>query len=132
VIGLDTNVIVRYLTQDDPRQARKATALIEAGARRGDRFHLGVLVLCEVVWVLRGAYDFDKETIVSVLDRILATEQFEIGEKDLVRVALEEYRSGKGDFADYLIGHANRETGCEFTATFDGRLKEGETFRVLS
>lgn len=132
MIGLDTNVLVRYLTQDDPRQARRATAVIENGVRRGERFFLGTVVLCELVWVLRGAYDFNKETIVSVLDRILATEQFDIGEKDLVRVAAEEYRSGQGDFADYLIGQANREAGCEFTATFDGRLKESDPFRVLS
>jgi predicted nucleic-acid-binding protein len=91
--GLDTSVRVRHLTQDDPRQAREANAM--------------------------------------VLDRILATAQFDIDQRDVVRRALEDYRAGKGDFADYVIGNHNRESGCPTTATFDRRLKDSALFRVL-
>jgi predicted nucleic-acid-binding protein len=131
VIGLDTNVLVRYLTQDDPIQARRANAVVAAALEKGERCRLDSLVLCELVWVLRGAYGYDKATVVDTLERILMTAQFDIGEKDLVRRALEDHRLGSGDFADYLIGHSNREHGCASTATFDRRLKSSALFRVL-
>ncbi len=131
MIGLDTNVLVRYLTQDDPAQARRANALVADALDRGERCRLDSLVLCELAWVLRGAYSYDKATVLDALERILATAQFDIGDKDLVRRALEDHRLGLGDFADYLIGHRNREAGCASTATFDRRLKSSAVFRVL-
>ena len=131
MIGLDTNVLVRYLTQDDPVQARRANAAVAAAVEKGERCRLDAIVLCELVWVLRGAYGFDKATVVETLERILMTAQFDIGEKDLVRRALEDHRLGSGDFADYLIGHSNLEAGCDSTATFERRLKSSAAFRVL-
>ncbi len=81
---------------------------------------------------MRGAYRFDKATVVAVLERMLATHQFEFGEKDLVRSALAEYERGRGDFADHVIGTASRAAGCERTVTFDRRLKNAAGFRVLA
>jgi predicted nucleic-acid-binding protein len=132
VIGLDTNVLVRYLTQDDAAQGHRANVLVADAATKGDRCFIASVVLCELVWVLRGAYGFDKATVVSALERILATTQFEIDEKDIVRRALEDYRGGKGDFADYVIGHRGLEAGCAATASFDRRLKGSVVFRVLA
>jgi predicted nucleic-acid-binding protein len=131
VIGLDTNVLVRYLTQDDRAQARKAEAVIDGAVARRERCIVGPVVLCELVWVLRDAYDTPKAQIVDVLDRILATQQFEIVERARVREALEEYRAGGGDFADYVIGAANRDAGCDETVTFDRGLRGATGFRVL-
>jgi predicted nucleic-acid-binding protein len=131
MIGLDTNVLVRYLTQDDPAQSRRANAVVAAEIEKGERCRLDSVVLCELVWVLRGAYGYEKSTVVDTLERILATAQFEIGDKDLVRLALENHRNGPGDFADYLIGHRNREAGGSSTATFDQRLRSSPLFRVL-
>jgi predicted nucleic-acid-binding protein len=131
VIGLDTNVLVRYLTQDDPRQSRRATALVAEAVSGGERLFVGAVVLCELVWVLRAAYALDRSTIAMALDRILATAQLEIDQKDVVRAALEDYRAGGGDFADYVIGRRSRELGCDKTATFDRRLKASGLFRVL-
>ena len=130
--GLDTNVLVRYLTQDDPRQSRRASALVAEAVSGGERLFVGAVVVCELVWVLRGAYALDKATIVMALDRILATAQLEIDQKDVVRAALEDYRAGSGDFADYVVGRRGREAGCERTATFDRRLKASGLFRVLA
>lgn len=131
MIGLDTNVLVRYLTQDDPAQARRAGALVAGAVAKGERCFLAVVVLCELVWVLRGAYGLDKPAVVAVLDRMLSTVQFEIEQKDVVRRALEDYRSGRGDFADYMIGQRNLDAGCSETATFDRLLKGNRMFRVL-
>jgi predicted nucleic-acid-binding protein len=131
VTGLDTNVLVRYLTQDDPRQSRRANALVAEAVSGGERLFVSAVVLCELVWVLRGAYALEKATVLMALERILTTAQLEIDQKDVVREALEDYRTGAGDFADYLIGRRGREMGCERTATFDQRLRKSELFRVL-
>jgi predicted nucleic-acid-binding protein len=129
--GLDTNVLVLYLTQDDPRQSRQANALVAGAVSRGERLFVGAVVLCELVWVLRGAYALDRATIASALERILGTAQLEIDQKDVVRAALEDHRAGGGDFAGYVIGRRTREAGSELTATFDRRLKSSDLFRVL-
>ena len=131
MIGLDTNVLVRYLTQDDEGQAGKADAVIGGAVARGERCVIGPVVLCELVWVLRDAYDTAKNEIVSTLDRILATQQFEITDKDRVREALEAYRAGRADFADYVIGASNQHAGCAETVTFDRQLRGAAGFRVL-
>jgi predicted nucleic-acid-binding protein len=132
VIGLDTNVLVRYLTQDDVAQARKANALMTDLLSKGERCFIGSVVLCEVVWVLRGAYGFDKATIVSVLEKLLATGQFTFQDKDLARRAILDYRTGRGDWADYLIGRQAEDAGCGFTATFDRRLHNCPLFQTLA
>jgi predicted nucleic-acid-binding protein len=130
--GLDTNVLVRYLTQDDRRQSRRANALVAGAVAGGERLFVSVVVLCELVWVLRGAYSLGRPTIAAALEGMLATAQLEIDEKDLVREALEDYRTAGGDFADYVIGHRGREAGCKATATFDRRLKGSRLYRLLS
>ena len=129
--GLDTNVLVRYLAQDDPAQARKANSLIDGAVGKGEPLHLDVVVLCELVWVLRGAYRFGKQTVGDALERILDAAQFSVEDRDLVREALEAYRAGQGDFADYVLGLRNRQAGCSATATFDRALKKSELFTVL-
>jgi predicted nucleic-acid-binding protein len=131
MIGLDTNVLVRYLTQDEPRQAKKANALIDGAAAKHQRLHLDVVVLCEVVWVLRGAYDFDKETVCGALDKILEAGQFSIDDRDVVREALAAYRRGGGDFADHVLGSRNRRNGCKLTVTFDRALEGSSLFSLL-
>jgi predicted nucleic-acid-binding protein len=129
--GLDTDVLVRYLTQDDLAQARKANSLIDGAVGRGERLHLDVVVLCELVWVLRGAYGFGKPTITEAVGKILDAAWFSVEDRDLLRDALEAYRVGQGDFADYALGLRNRKGGCRATATFDRALKKSELFTVL-
>jgi predicted nucleic-acid-binding protein len=130
VIGLDANILARYLTQDDPAQSRRANAVITEASRRGDRCAINTIVLCELVWVLRHAYGVDRDAVVATLEKILDTAQFVIEDKDLVRRALADYRQGPGDFSDYLIGWRNRHAGCSETATFDRALSRSELFRL--
>lgn len=129
--GLDTNVLVRYLTQDDPAQAKKANDLFAGAAVRGERFHVDVVVLCEIVWVLLGAYGFAREAVGETLEKMLDTALLSFDDKDTVRRAVAEFRHGKGDFADYLIGLRNRRAGCQVTLTFDRAVKNSAMFRVL-
>lgn len=131
MIGIDTNVLVRFLTQDDAAQARRVDALIRETEDAGDRLHVDDIVLCECVWVLRRAYGFDKTTLADTLDRILATALFSFDDRDILRAALEDYRDGSGDFADYVIGRRNVRAGCAQTATFDRSLARDAGFVVL-
>jgi predicted nucleic-acid-binding protein len=131
MIGLDTNILVRYLTQDDPAQSRKANAEIEKGLAGGHTFYIADIVLCELVWVLETAYGYDRREIVLVLENILRTKQFQFANKDLLWKSLADYRTKKGDFADHLIGQAGHKAGCRETLTFDAELKNNPLFRVL-
>ena len=129
--GLDTNVVVRYLTHDDPDQSKKASAVVEEAATKGEKLLVHPVVLCELVWVLETAYDYGRSEVAATLDRILRTAQFEFPDKETVWSAWADYRSGKGDFADYLIGRANDRVGAAHTATFDQKLRGHRQFRVL-
>jgi predicted nucleic-acid-binding protein len=131
VIGLDTNVLVRYLTQDDAAQSRTANRLIQEATARGEPLHLSTIVLSETVWVLRWAYRVGKPDILRSLTRILDTAQFSIENLDDCREALALFADGQGDFSDYLLGAGNRRTGCSTTATFDRKLRQSDLFQIL-
>jgi predicted nucleic-acid-binding protein len=131
MIGLDTNVLVRYLTHDEPAQFAKAAAMIDAATDRGEQLVVNTAVLCELVWVLGTAYSYSREEIARALEQIFATAQFEVERLDEARQALGDFRSTKADFSDALIGRINRSLGAEYTVTFDRDLKAVETFRLL-
>jgi len=131
MIGLDTNVLVRYLTRDEPIQYARAAAFIEATVRAGDRFFINTVVLCELVWVLESVYGYSREEVANALEHILTTAQFEVERLDETRQALIDFRSSRAGFSDALLGRINRALGADHTATFDRTLKGLDTFRVL-
>ena len=104
MIGLDANVLVRYLVEDDDPQSRAADRFVEEALNRGESLFVNQIVLCEVVWVLSRAYGFTRKEVAQALEMILYARQFEIEAKDRVVRGLREYGKGKADFADYLIG----------------------------
>ena len=122
MIGLDTNVLVRYVTQDDPAQAEQATRLIETRCTTADPGRVAHIVLCELVWVLTRAYAYSKAQAVSVLEQILVTAELAVESESLALQALDAYRAGGADFSDYLLTLGNREAGCETTYSFDAKL----------
>jgi predicted nucleic-acid-binding protein len=131
MIGLDTNVLVRYLTRDDPAQYAKASSFIDAATARGEQFIVNTAVLCELEWVLRTAYGYSREDIARALEQVLATAQFEVERLDEARQALGDFRATRADFSDALIGRINRSLGAEHSVTFDRDLKAVATFRLL-
>lgn len=124
MIGLDTNVLVRYLVEDDPEQSPRAAALVDRAREAGERLFVPQVVLCEVVWVLDSVYRFPRSRITSVLRDLLRARQLLIEDLDTSRRALDRYAEGGGDFADYLILERCRAGGCERVASFDGGLEE--------
>ena len=129
--GLDTNILVRYLTEDDPRQAAAAVKEIEGTGKKDEKRIVQPLVLCELAWVLDTAYGVGKKELLDVFERILRTAQFEIPGKDLVWRSLADYRAGKGDFSDHLLGRLNEDAGASVTITFDRALRGNPRFHVL-
>lgn len=132
MMGLDTNLLVRYLTQDDPRQAAIAAREIEAAAEQGETLLIQPLVLCELVGVLESAYKLPKADILAALGQILKTAQFEIADRDAVAHALADSRGGRGDFSDHYLGRANAAGGAPVTLIFDKALRDCPRFRVLT
>jgi len=130
--GLDTNILVRFLVRDDRRQAETASSYIRKATADGGVCFINLIVFCKLVWVLESAYGYAKQEIADVLEKMLATRQFEIETKDIVRQAVHDYRRGIGDIADYLIGRVNHSHGCDPTATFDRALKNSPFFDVLA
>ena len=129
--ALDTNILARYLRDDDPIQSRRAAHFIQRAIRQEEPLYLNHVVLCELVWLLSSVYEHRKDEIVQTLESILLTGHFQLEDKPSVQQALDDYRKSKADFADCLIGRRNRVFGCETTLTFDRQLKNIETFEVI-
>ena len=129
--GLDTNVLVRYLTQDEAAQSRKANAVVDRALEGGERIHLDMVVLCELVWVLRSAYGYDRATIGGALAKLIEAGQVSVDDRDLLREATRRYLEGAGDFADYVLGLRNRSAGCDTTLTFDRAHRKSDLFALL-
>ena len=131
--GLDTNVILRYLTADDPEQEAIVSAVFEEANERRERFFIGKVVLVELASTLRGQpYRIDRGGIATALEKLLEASLFEVQDRDLVRQALGRYREGRADFADYLIGCEAWQAGCEAVLTFDGKLRGAAGFSLLA
>ncbi len=119
MIGLDTNVLVRYIAQDDPRQAAEATRLIERECSEARPGFITTVTLAELVWVMEECYRSAKPEIVAILQRILRTRQFVVEEAETVWKAVRLFESARADFADCLIDRIGAAHDCEYTATFD-------------
>jgi predicted nucleic-acid-binding protein len=122
VIALDTNVLVRFIVDDDPSQTAMAAAMIDRAGRRGVALFVPQIVLCELVWVLSFAYRFSRKEIVGALNQLRRAAQITVEGADEVRRAIEEYHSMRGDFSDYLIAERAIANGCTAVATFDRAL----------
>lgn len=128
MIGLDTNVLVRYLVRDDEAQVSKVERWLQEAEAEHELLHVDVVVLCELVWVLSSVYRFGREEIATALSHLLEAAQVSISDRHLVRRALERYRQERGDFSDYLIGERNLASGCRTTKTFDRALSGSDAF----
>ena len=118
MIGLDTNVLVRYIMQDDAKQAPLATRLVESLSAEAPGF-LPLVAVVELAWVLSSAYDLNRAQLVEVFEGVLRTKELVIERAEVVWKALRAYQSVKADFADCLIAHSAASAGCEKTMTFD-------------
>lgn len=119
MLGLDTNVLVRYLVRDDDSQFEKARKLIKREVVAGRRVFISQLVLLETEWVLRSRNGLPKIEIIAAISGLLDATDVQFEDEQTIEEALFVWKDNAADFADCLIGAQNRRLGCRVTATFD-------------
>ncbi len=119
MLGIDTNVLVRFLVRDDETQFDKARKLIKREIAAGRRVFVNQLVLMETEWVLRSRYALPKDQIIEVFSGLLDAADLQLEDEPTIEEALYIWKEANADFADCLIGAKNRRVGCRATASFD-------------
>jgi predicted nucleic-acid-binding protein len=131
LIGLDTNILVRYLAQDDEKQSGKATKFIEKRITEKEPGFINYIVLVETIWVLENCYSADKQAIVNVIYQLASTKQLVLQDAEIVLRSLRLYEASNIDYADALLSTINNDNGCETTITFDKKAGNISSFTVL-
>jgi predicted nucleic-acid-binding protein len=130
MIGLDTNVILRYLLQDDPKQALQANQIINHLTEQDPGF-INLVTVLEVVWVLRSLLKRTPAQIASHLENLLVADTLEVQNEQQVFEAAFALKRGAGEFEDTLIGALNAWSGCSHTLTFDRRASRLPQFQAI-
>lgn len=130
MIGLDTNVLVRYFTQDDPVQSTQANKLIDQ-LSESETGYVTAIVLAEVYWVLRDSYKTERGAILEILRGLLDSKEIVIERSESVRRALRRAQDG-ADLADSLIVEFGVDAGCDRTATFDRKAAKKAGMQLIT
>lgn len=130
MIGLDTNVIIRYMTQDDPTQAKTASEFIEKTVPKKVPGIYAILFYVKSLGYLK-AIMADKESIIQVIEELLQINQITIPQPETVWRALNDYKNSNADFSDHLIAGTNFTNGCKNTVTFDKKAGKQSLFQLL-
>ena len=131
MIGLDTNVVVRYFTQDDKLQSALA-ARVFATLNKSSQGFISLIVLCETVWVLQDCYAVKKPALLDILRTLLESDELLIESKQLVWQGLQSFTANSLDFSDAIISVVNEHAGCEATLTFDKAAAKSLGFKLLT
>ena len=133
-IGLDTNILVRHYTQDDPAQSTLATDFLSLSCTENHPGWINLIVVCELAWVLRSSksYSYSKEKLVEVLFKMRYTRGFRIEDEAGFDLALHRYENSDADFSDCLLAVRNEQHGVRFTATFDKNAAKVSGFELLT
>lgn len=130
MIGLDTNVLVRYLAQDEPAQSAAATQLIEGFTAEAPGF-ISTVALVETAWVLARAYRTPRPDIAAIIEGLLRAQELVVEQSETHYLALGTYQATAADYADAVIAQAGKRVGCDETMTFDRRAAQGAQMRLL-
>ena len=131
MLGIDTNVLVRFLVRDDEAQFEKARRLIKREVAAGRRVFVSQLVLLETEWILRSRYGLPKFEIVATVSGLLDAADIQFDDEAAIEEALFVWKDSAADFADCLIGARNRRLGCRATATFDAKASKLPDFLAV-
>lgn len=130
MVGLDTNVLVRYIMQDDAKQAAAATRLIESLSAESQGF-VPLMCVVELLWVLSSAYELRRGQLAEALEGLLRTKEIRVEAAETVWMALRVFRSSNVDFADCLIERVAFAAGCDRIVTFDRRAAKSAGMILL-
>jgi predicted nucleic-acid-binding protein len=130
MIGLDSNILVRYLTQDDPTQSRKAAEIVERRLTEETPGFVSIVAMAEIVWVLDRAYGLPARQIARAIERMLQADVLVVENEQEVFTAMIALKQGRGSFADALIAELGTRAGCGHTLTFDRKALRLSGFRL--
>jgi predicted nucleic-acid-binding protein len=131
MIALDTNILIRLMTQDDPRQATLAERLIQQATEEGEACFVSDVVLCELEWVLESCYEATRSDLLTAIQELAFRKIFAFEDSDSLHWAINLYRGSKAEFSDALIGAKALAQGARLTYTFDRVLSHHEGFSLL-
>ena len=132
MIGLDTNVLVRYVLDDDPVWSPAVTRFLDNELSNERPGYINPITLVELVWTLRRRPDYDRNRLSTLIEYLLTSDSLVIGEADAVARALTRFRSGGAGFADYLIAELNEQAGASPTVTIDRKASKSFPFTPIS
>ena len=128
--GLDSNILVRYLTQDDRIQSAKAAEIMERRLTEGNPGFVSIVAMAEIVWVLDRAYGMAAREIAAAIERMLQSDVLVVEHEREVFTAMVAFQEGRGAFADGLIAELGTRAGCGHTLTFDRKARRLPGFRL--
>ena len=131
MIGLDTNILVRYLAQDAPAQSTKATEILEHRLTEKNPGFVSIVAMVETVWVLDRAYGLTAQEIAAAVERLLQVEVLVVENEQEVFTAMVALKQGRGSFADALIAALGARAGCTHTLTFDQKAIRLSGFELV-
>lgn len=132
MIGLDTNALIRLLTEDDAAQAAVLRQRLEPLDATPESMLLNNVVLVETLWTLRRVYGFDRATLVDLMGQLLSAHTFSFEDRNTIAQAAAQFASSTADFSDCLIAIQNARLGCEVTLTFDKGMRGLPQVELLS
>ena len=132
MIALDTNLLVRLVTDDDPAQADNIRSALDAEMARGEVLMVSNIALVELVWVLGGGYHYPKDKLMQVIEALLMFRGLSFEVRKHIVMALKAWRAGDGDFADNLMGASMCSLGCDHVLTLDKKAARAATHRLLT
>jgi len=131
MIGIDTNILVRYLAQDDPQQSPLADDVFEHQLSAANPGFVSVVTMVETVWVLERAYRLEPDALAAAIESVLQADVVVVEAEQEVFTAMSVLKRGWGSFADALIAALGAKAGCSYTLTFDREASSLEGFRLL-
>jgi predicted nucleic-acid-binding protein len=131
MIGLDTNVLVRYFAQDDPIQSKQATQIIERRLTEDEPGFISLVTMVETVWVLSRVYGLSDGEIAAIVEAMLQSDTLVLQNEQEVFIASAALRAGRGSFADALVGALGAWAGCDSTLTFDRKAARLDGFQFV-
>ncbi|MFM8453568.1 MAG: PIN domain-containing protein [Gammaproteobacteria bacterium] len=132
MIGLDTNVLVRFITRDDKLQASQVMSFIQKYQDKEQVLYINKITICQVVWVLKKGYHYKKEELLSLLKFLIHVKEFCFEDFDSVEETIELYETCSVDFADILVSISNKKAHCHETISFDSKAIKHNIFSSLN
>lgn len=129
--ALDTNILVRFLIQDDPNQCARVNRLFESTEQDKAVLYVSLLVTLELIWVLQSVFVVERDAILGAIDALLQMPVLRFEKQPVVREFVSRATQSNGGLADLLIGESCRASGCEAVLTFDKGAAKNSPFTTL-